>query len=335
MNGFLLAAGFGTRFKPFTDKIAKPAIPLLNIPMAFYNLHLLQQLGLEKVVVNTHHLPESVVEVFTNSPPLDSEIIFSHETPKILGTGGAIKFGRAAVEGSGTFVMANADVVNVLSLREALTYHHSVEPMATMVVMEHPEAGKTYGAVWVGENDEVLGFGKSPPAPGARAFHFVGIHFIEESIFKYVPDGPSSILDIYSKAIAAGEKVMAFNKTSLWYDAGNLKDYLKATEDLLSYLPRLQHQPFFLSLFRRFWPNFDTRPNLWEGEKCEHFLDLGFSRKTLLGSRCQIDKSVKVSGFTVFGNGAIVKKNVELHNVVVGPGVIVEENQKYSDTLLL
>ena len=128
---------------------------------------------------------------------------------------------------------------------------------------------------------------------------------------------------------------MAFIKSGLWFDAGNLSDYLSATEELLGLLPKLQHQPFFLSLFRRFWPGFDARPNLWEGDKCDHFLELGFSRQTLLGSRCFVDKSVKVSGFAVFGNGSVVEKNVSLHNVVVGPGMTVKSGSKLSNTLVL
>jgi NDP-sugar pyrophosphorylase family protein len=38
MKGLLLAAGLGTRFKPYTDQVPKPAIPLLNVPIAYYNL---------------------------------------------------------------------------------------------------------------------------------------------------------------------------------------------------------------------------------------------------------------------------------------------------------
>jgi mannose-1-phosphate guanylyltransferase len=336
MNGFLLAAGLGTRFRPHTDKLSKPAIPLLNVPLAFYNLHLIQQMGLNRVVLNTHHLPHTVKKLFNTYPNIDVEITFSDEEETILGTGGAIKRARKELEGSGTFCMANADVVNVFSLRDVLAFHHGHHPLATMVVMKHPQAGKKYGAVWVNSKKEVVGIGKEKPADiECEPFHFIGIHFIEESIFKYIPDGPCDInKDVYLKAIAEGETVLAFEKSGLWYDAGNLKDYLEATEDLLRLLPRLQHQPFFLSLYRRFWPNFDKRPNIWEGENCEHFLDLGANSMILMDRNCKIHQTCKVDGFAVFGQNAIVEKDVELQNVVVGPGVVVKAGV-YKNSLLL
>ncbi|MBK9293828.1 MAG: NTP transferase domain-containing protein [Oligoflexia bacterium] len=189
MKALLLAAGLGTRLKPYTDKLAKPAIPLLNVPLAYYNLHLLQQLDITRLVVNTHHLPKTIHKIFSNPEELGVEVEFSSEKEKILGTGGAIKKARPMLEGTGTFVVINADVVNVFSMRDALSFHHGNHPLATMVVMKHPEAGKKYGAVWVNSKKEVVGIGKEKPDVDCKPFHFVGVHFIEESIFKYIPEG--------------------------------------------------------------------------------------------------------------------------------------------------
>jgi mannose-1-phosphate guanylyltransferase len=337
MNGLLLAAGLGTRFAPFTEKIPKPAIPLLNIPIAFYNLHLMQQLGLDNLTVNTHHLPEKIKDVFTkHHKEINVPLHFSDEKTKILGTGGAIKKARQTISGQGTFVVANADVVNGFSITDALEFHHQEQPMATMVVMKHPEAGKKYGAVWVDAQNRVVDIGKTKPEKATKPFHFVGAHLLEESIFKYIPAGPCDInQDVYLKAIKKGESVLAFEKSGLWFDAGSLQDYLKATESLLGLLPKLQHQPYFLSLFRRFWTGFDRRPNLWEGEGCEHLLPLGNQNKTLLGRQCMIHSSVKVRGFAVFGDGCSVDKNAEIENSVIAPGAIVPAGAKYSNTLVL
>lgn len=339
MKALLLAAGLGTRLKPFTDKIAKPALPLLNVPLAFYNLHLIQQLEVDKVVVNTHHLPQTVKNIFSNAHILDVDVEFSDETGTVLGTGGAIKYARKALEGSGTFVVANADVVNVFSMKDALSFHHGQHPLATMIVMRHPEAGKKYGAVWVNSKNEVIDIGKNKPDKDCEPFHFIGIHFIEESIFKYIPDGPCDInKDVYLHAIKKGEKVLAFEKPSAmpgtWIDAGNVEDYLKATQELLGLLPKLQHNPFFLSLYRRFWNRFDKRPNIWEGENCEHLLELGANYPRLLDRNCKIHKSVKVEGFLVVGENSVIEKGAKLTNVVVGANVTVQAGE-YKDTLLL
>ena len=57
MKAMLLSAGYGNRFKPHTNKVAKPAIPFLNIPMLGYPIYYLEQIGIEKLAINTHYLP--------------------------------------------------------------------------------------------------------------------------------------------------------------------------------------------------------------------------------------------------------------------------------------
>jgi len=335
MNALVLAAGLGTRFRPFTDILPKPVIPLLNVPIAFYNLHLIQQLGLDKVTINTHHLPEKMKSIITEKT-LGLPLSFSDEEGQILGTGGAIKRARPTLEGRGTFAVANADVVNVFGIRDALDNHHRENPTATMIVMSHPEAGKKYGAVWVDRDNHVVGISKAKPnVDGLTPYHFVGLHLIEESIFKYIPDGPCEITKVYLDAIKDGEKIIAFKKEGHFFDAGTLADFLSSTEALIEVLPRLQHEPYFLSLYRRFWPNFDRRPNLWEGQDCDHLLTLGPKSRILMGERCRINPQVRVSGFAVFGSDVTIEKDVELFNVVVGPGVRIPAGQKLKNTLVL
>ena len=337
MNGLLLCAGLGTRFKPATNFLPKPAIPLLNVPLAFYNLQIFQQLGLDKLTVNLHHLPEKMKSIFeTSEDQVNVPLFFSHEEDVLLGTGGAIKKARPSLEGKGTFIVGNSDVVTAFSIRDALDSHHRYQPMATMIVIPHPEAGKKYGAVWVNPNNEVVDIGKQKPDGDCEPFHFVGLHLIEESIFKFIPDGPCDInRDVYMKAIKEGETVRAFKKVGPWYDCGDLKDYLQATSEILDLLPKLQHQPFFLSLFRRFWPNFDRRPNLWEGDRCDHLLSLGSQSKILMERNCQIHSSVKVTGFAVFGEGVRIHQDVEIENSVIGAGVEVPAGTKILNDLVL
>jgi NDP-sugar pyrophosphorylase family protein len=135
--------------------------------------------------------------------------------------------------------------------------------------------------------------------------------------------------------MAAGEDVLAYEVKGLWLDSGSLSDYLGATKAVLQLLPRLQHQPFFLSLFRRFWARFDQRPNLWEGEGCEHLIELGAKNHTLMGQNCKIHTSVHLQGFAVFGDGCQIEKDVVIKNSVIGAGVHVPAGAKITDSLVL
>src|SRR4051812_5726608 len=91
MNALLLCAGLGTRFRPITDKIAKPTIPFLNVPLLGYSLAYLENAGLKNLVMNTHHLPDTIKATSkTLCADINYKTQFSHE-PEILGSGGGIK----------------------------------------------------------------------------------------------------------------------------------------------------------------------------------------------------------------------------------------------------
>ena len=60
---FMLTAGQGTRLKPFTNKTPKPAIPFLNLPLAYYGFYLARKAGFQNFLMNKHHLPDFIEQL--------------------------------------------------------------------------------------------------------------------------------------------------------------------------------------------------------------------------------------------------------------------------------
>ena len=56
----VLAAGLGTRMRPLTLLRAKPVLPVLDRPLVAFTLERLARAGVRDVIVNLHHLPETV-----------------------------------------------------------------------------------------------------------------------------------------------------------------------------------------------------------------------------------------------------------------------------------
>ena len=56
----VLAAGYGTRLKPLTDRVPKPLVPVAGKPMIQYALDKLQAYGIEEIVINVSHLKEQL-----------------------------------------------------------------------------------------------------------------------------------------------------------------------------------------------------------------------------------------------------------------------------------
>src|SRR5256885_14945376 len=87
-RAMILAAGLGTRFKPWTDQHPK-ALALINGKSLLQrNIQWLQQYGITELIVNVHHFPEQVMQVIQTSNGWGSQITFSDERGQLLETGG-------------------------------------------------------------------------------------------------------------------------------------------------------------------------------------------------------------------------------------------------------
>ena len=101
MMALVLAAGFGSRLRPFSDHTPKPLFTLNRQPLLDIMIRRLIAAGIDTVIVNTHH-HHGQIEHFLRQQAYGATVLTRHE-PIILGTGGAIR---------NTFWMQNkADVV--------------------------------------------------------------------------------------------------------------------------------------------------------------------------------------------------------------------------------
>lgn len=86
-TAMILGAGFGTRLKPLTDDTPKVLIKVAGVPMLMRIVDQLKLIGINKVIINTHYLPDKVAKFASGIDGI--KIVLSHE-PVILGTGGGI-----------------------------------------------------------------------------------------------------------------------------------------------------------------------------------------------------------------------------------------------------
>ena len=89
MRVFILAAGFGKRLRPFTEKLPKPLIKVRNKPLIYWNLRKIKKAGFNNVVINTHHLSNKIIRSVGNGEKFGLKIDYSYEE-EIQGTGGAL-----------------------------------------------------------------------------------------------------------------------------------------------------------------------------------------------------------------------------------------------------
>ena len=107
-KAMVLAAGFGLRMRPLTDKLPKPLVRVAGQPLLDHVLDKLGAAGVSDAVVNVHYLPDQIIEhTRGRSRP---KVIISDERDKVLGTGGAVVKALPLL-GNAPFFHVNADTM--------------------------------------------------------------------------------------------------------------------------------------------------------------------------------------------------------------------------------
>lgn len=326
MNLFLLAAGEGTRFRPHTEILPKPAIPFCGAPLIYYSFYLAKCLAPDRVVVNTYHLPDKIHDVGNKLRSFGVEVKFSDEKDRLLGSAGGMAKAKNDLCGRGGFIALNADEVIIPQKADIMKQFYMVAKessrLSTLMVMRHPEAGRKFGAVWANKVGKVFGFGKVRPETNEdlTPYHFIGPMYFHDRIFDRIDTEPSNILhDTLKSAIAEGEDIEIFEIECDWFETGNLEDYLKATESVLG-LFRDQN-PFLLQMNR----------------ELSLLMDFETRGKTLVFKHqsAQISNEAQIEGWLVAGPLAMISRDCLLKEVVVSDGVAIKPGQTFTSALLL
>ena len=233
MRAIVLSAGYGTRLWPLTEDRTKPAIPILGKPLVGYVAEYLAGYGIDEIVVNLHHRPESVRRALGDGSRFGVQLHYVEE-PEILGTSGALDNTREFFEHE-TFVVINGKIITDIDLNAALETHRSMKALATLVLL--PNARRERFSVVETEAGRVTGFGGMPVVDGTEPapLMFTGIHILEPRIFDYIPRGvfSDSVVNVYPQAIAKGETLAAHVASGKWRELSTLQRYLEISVELL------------------------------------------------------------------------------------------------------
>src|ERR1700681_105261 len=234
MKAMILAAGLGTRFKPWTDKHPK-ALALVNgKSLLERNIVYLQSFGIKDVLVNVHHFAQQIREAINMHKGWGSTITISDETGQVLETGGGLKKAADFFD-YGSFVLMNADILTDLDLEAMAFYHEEKRPLATLAVTNR----KSSRHFLFNKNERLCGWRNtitgeeiiSIPDPALREKAFSGIHLISPEIFPLMhQEGKFSIVEVYLE-LAAAHPILGFDHSgSKLVDVGRTESVAEAAK---------------------------------------------------------------------------------------------------------
>jgi mannose-1-phosphate guanylyltransferase len=229
MHALILAAGLGTRLRPLTDTIAKPAIPVAGEPIVRRIIRWLVDQGVTDLVINLHYLPHTVTEIVGDGTDLRATVRYSWEHPEVLGSGGGPRQALDII-GEDTFLIVNGDTLTDLNLRGLIDAHGASNALVTLALVPNREPGK-YGGVVVDGDGSVTSF-VSRERAGGDSYHFIGVQVARAEVFRQLPSGKParSIGGLYDALIATRRgAVRGVVAEAEFFDIGTMEDYRRTT----------------------------------------------------------------------------------------------------------
>jgi MurNAc alpha-1-phosphate uridylyltransferase len=227
MKAMILAAGLGTRFKPWTDHHPK-ALALVNgKTLLERNVIWLQSFGIKEVLVNVHHFADQIREAIIIHDGWGSNIHISDESDQLLETGGGLKKAAGFFD-EGSFVLMNADILTDMDLKAMMAFHGEKKPLVTLAVTNRVSSRYFL----FDKNNRLSGWSNSKTGeekisiPGLilKGKAFSGLHLISPEIFPLMHQrGTFSIVDVYLE-LAALYPILGFDHSgSRLVDVGRLE----------------------------------------------------------------------------------------------------------------
>lgn len=223
----VLTAGLGTRLRPLTDLIAKPALPVAGTPLVARILTWLAREGVTDTVLNLSHLPETITGIVGDGRRFGLRVRYSWE-PTVLGSAGGPRHALPLLDAA-RFVIVNGDTLTDVSIRAMLDAHARSGALVTMALVPHPAPGR-YGGVHVADDDAITRFSGRSESHDGPLWHFIGAQVVEASVFAGLPDNEpaESVGGIYRGLLETG-RVRAYRSHATFRDIGRPQEYLETT----------------------------------------------------------------------------------------------------------
>ncbi|MBA2430976.1 MAG: NTP transferase domain-containing protein [Chthoniobacterales bacterium] len=299
-QAFVLGAGLGTRLRPLTEEVPKPLVPIFQKPLITFAFDHLLGVGIEKLVVNTHHQPQRFPETFPENTYRGVPLHFRHE-PVLLETAGGIA-NVADLLGKEPFLVYNGDILTDLPLAPLLEEHARAGNIVTLALRSGPgpqhisfdrESGR------IADIRNMLGKGLP------EEFVFTGIYAVEPEFLDWLePGAKRSVIPAFLEMIRRDAKLGGvLIDDGAWWDVGTRAAYMQLHRDL----PKLE------------FPRYALHDMSW---------------RERVHPTASIADGAELTGFSVAGAGVTVAAGAVLEDTIAWPGAQIASRSELRNCIV-
>jgi NDP-sugar pyrophosphorylase family protein len=282
-QAFVLGAGLGTRLRPLTDDVPKPLMPIFQKPLITFALDHLIALGIERFVINTHHLAEQFEAIFPAGFYRGHPIQLVHE-PDLLETGGGIKNAEPFLTAH-PFIVYSGDILTDIDVRELAEEHVRRGNDVTLALRK-----TNFAAGVVFENGRVRDITRGGTG-GSDNYDYANVSVWNPDIFARIPAATKvSFIPILVEWIREGGRIGGLVlDDGEWFNIGSRAEYLEV------------HR----TIARTQWkPNYVEDPD-WP---------------LSIAKSATVEAGVRLAGCSVIGEKCRVESGAVLDDTIVWPG---------------
>ena len=227
-KAMVLAAGFGVRMRPLTDKMPKPLVRVAGQPLLDHVLDKLGNAGVTEAVVNVHYLPDQIIE--HTKRRTRPRVLISDERDQVLGTGGGVVKALPLL-GEAPFFHVNSDTMWIDGVRSNLArLAETFDPdgMDILLLMAPTTSSIGYG----GRGDYAMlpdGALRKRREHQVVPFVYAGAAIMSPSLFAGAPKGEFSLTKVFDRANEQ-ERLFGLRLDGVWMHVGT-PDAIHAAEE--------------------------------------------------------------------------------------------------------
>jgi MurNAc alpha-1-phosphate uridylyltransferase len=217
-SAIVLAAGLGTRMRPYNGHVPKPLVTVGGRSLIDYGLDRLAEAGVERAVVNVHHLADAVERHLASRKR--PRIIISDERENLLGTGGGIAKALPQL-GAAPFFLVNSDTLWLDGVKPnfaRLAESFDADAMDVLLLLAPTVGSLGYqgrGDYSMLDDGRLRRRGENEVAP----FIYAGAAILSPTLFADAPQGAFGLTSLFDRAAAAG-RLFGLRLDGVWMHVG-------------------------------------------------------------------------------------------------------------------